>query len=247
MAFLLRTIATLALAAAVAASAAAGPLAPDIAARQKALSGLSTGERIAAWAESFVGTPYDPDPLGEYVRRKVIVADERVDCMYHVFRSVELALSNTPEEAVMAALRLRFRGSGMLVDGKVTNYDTRFEYAIDMLMSGKWGRDVTGELGETTEVPGSRGHGPVSIIPRDRVADSAGGMLSGDIIYFVKDPEKRVVGEIVGHMGIIRREGRDVWLIHAGGSKKKGGEVRKLLLSEYVSRMPFVGIAVGRF
>ena len=55
------------------------------------------GERIALWAEKFTGVPYDSDPLGEYVSKATIVADERMDCMYLTFRVVELALSHTPK------------------------------------------------------------------------------------------------------------------------------------------------------
>ena len=29
------------------------------------------GDRVAFWAEQFIGTPYDTDPLGDYVRRYV--------------------------------------------------------------------------------------------------------------------------------------------------------------------------------
>ncbi len=85
----------------------------EISAHQARLKGLSTAQKIAFWAEQFVGTPYDTDPLGDYVRRAVIVADERVDCMYLTFRVTELALTNTPEEAVQKALVLRFRTLGM--------------------------------------------------------------------------------------------------------------------------------------
>ena len=181
------------------------------------------------------------------MRREVIVADERVDCMYHSFRSVELAVSNTPEQAVRAALDLRFQGAGVLSDGKVANYETRFKYAMDMLRSGKWGRDVTVELAGTMVVPGARGHGPVRFIPRDKIRDATRKMRDGDIVYFIKHQSRRVVGEIVGHLGIIRREGGKVYLIHASGKKKQGGEVRKLPLTDYAADMPFPGIAVGRF
>src|SRR5208283_5544863 len=75
---------------------------------QNTLKGRSIGERIAFFAEQFVGTPYDIDPLGTYVTQSVIVADERVDCMYLAFRTVELALSSTPDEAVQTALEKRF-------------------------------------------------------------------------------------------------------------------------------------------
>src|SRR5512135_1579302 len=108
---------------------------------------LPLGSRIAYWAGRFVGTPYDPDPLGLYVRTNRIVADEKVDCMYHIFRSVELAESETPADAVNKALDLRFRTRGTVKDGLVTNYNERFEYGEDMVFSGKWGKNITGELG----------------------------------------------------------------------------------------------------
>lgn len=219
----------------------------DIEALQRELQGASLGERIARWAEEFVGTPYDPDPLGEYVTKAAIVADERVDCMYHTFRSVELAMSITPAEAVAVALDKRFRTRGILKGDRVLNYEERFEYAMDMLLSGKWGREVTGELAATSEVPGARGIGPVQMIPRDRLPQALGGLRSGDLVFFIKNPTRRIVGEIIGHIGIIKREGDRVWLIHASGSKNGGGEVKKVPLAEYAETMPFVGVKVSRF
>jgi hypothetical protein len=219
----------------------------EIATLQRETSGLTTGQRIAFWAEQFLGTPYDPDPLGEYVTREVIVADDRVDCMYLTFRSAELALSGTPEEAVEVALDKRFMGSGVMKEGKVLNYDNRFQYAQDMLSSGKWGREITGTLGETVEIEGSRGTKTVRILPGAQIPGAVPLLESGDIIFFVKDPAKRVVGEIVGHIGIIKREGDKAFLIHAGGKKDLGGVVKKVLLTDYARSMPFVGIRVSRF
>lgn len=219
----------------------------DIAGLQRATSGMSVGQRIAFWAEQFVGTPYDPDPLGEYVTEEVIVSDERVDCMYLTFRAAELALSGTPEEAVEVALDKRFKDRGILKDGKVLNYDGRFQYAVDMLTSGKWGRDITGTLGETVQMEGSRGIKTVSVLPPALIPGAVPLLESGDIVYFVKKPENRVVGEIVGHMGIIKREGQEAYLVHAGGKKNQGGEVKKVPLTDYARSMPFAGIMVSRF
>jgi len=53
--------------------------------------------------------------------------------------------------------------------------------------------------------------------------------------------------EIVGHMGIVKNEIDALYLIHASGSKNNCGEVRKVLLSEYISSMHFIGVKVGRF
>jgi hypothetical protein len=124
---------------------------------QSQLRGKSVGEKIAFWAEKFIGVPYDTNPLGEYVSKATIVTDERVDCMYLTFRAVELALSRTPEEAIQIALEKRFHSKGILKNGKVVNYDDRFEYGEDMIESGRWGKEVTSEVGKMTKIKGSRG------------------------------------------------------------------------------------------
>jgi hypothetical protein len=223
------------------------PSGAEIAALQSELSPLPVGERIAAWAEAFVGTPYDPDPDGEYVTLRAIVADSRVDCMYHAFRSVELALGGTPDGAVDIAIDKRFITRGVLKDGVVQNYGERFQYAEDMIRSGKWGVEVTGYLGPTEKIAGSRGVDEVVMLPKRRIPDVLSALKSGDIVFFVKDPEKRAVGEVIGHIGVIKREGERAFLIHASGSKKRGGEVKKVLFSDYSGDMPFVGIKVTRF
>lgn len=224
----------------------------DIASMQKKLSRLPVGDRIALWAEAFIGTPYDTDPLGAYVRSGEVVCDSQVDCMYHVFRSVELALTDTPEAARDKALDLRFITRGRVEGGKVVNYDERFQYAEDMIASGKWGRDVTNELGRVEDVPGSRGYKTVSYIPKSKLLSGRLGLKSGDIVYFIKDPSRRAVGEIVGHLGIIKVEGGRASLIHASGSKdtqsKKGcGTVKRVDFMQYVKDMKFIGIKVTRF
>lgn len=221
----------------------------DIAAYQKEISGRPVGERIALWAEKFIGTPYDPDPLGEYVTKKVIIADDRVDCMYLSFRAVELAMSNTPEDAVAIALDRRFRGKGSIKNGLVVNYEDRFQYGEDMLYSGKWGRDITPELGKMMYIKGSRWKEKAAMISKKDIkrGEAAVSVLkSGDMIFFVKSPSKRLFDEIIGHIGIIKKEGDTLYLIHAGGIKSKGGAVKKVLFRDYVEAMPFVGIMAGR-
>ena len=220
----------------------------EISEMQKKISGGPVGERIAAWAESFVGTPYDPDPLGQYVTTRRIVADESVDCMYHTFRSVELALSNTTAEASELALGLRFRTRGVLgPDGLVQNYSERYEYAMDMVRGGRWGRDVTAELGNILRIRGERGVEYLDILPSEGIIGAMGSLRSGDIVFFIKSPDKRVVGEVVGHLGILKTEEGEVYLIHASGRKHKGGRVVKVPFTEYASDMPFIGIIVTRF
>ena len=215
---------------------------------------LPLGKRIAYWAGRQLGTPYDPDPLGLYVRTNRIIADEKVDCMYHTFRAVELAQSSTPAEAVDKALALRFITKGKLTDGLVTNYNERFEYGEDMVLSNKWGKNITAELGAAVKIPGSRGRDEVEILPKKVLATNAfqKTLQDGDIVYWVKDPKKRVVEEIVAHISIIRVKSGKPYLIHAAGSKKTetragSGVVKELLFSEYVRNTKFIGAFVTRF
>lgn len=221
---------------------------------QALLTGKPIGQKIVLWAEKFIGTPYDTDPLGEYVSKAMIVADEKVDCMYLTFRVAELALSQTPEEAIQVALEKRFHSKGVLKNGRVVNYDDRFEYGEDMIESGKWGKEVTAEVGKVTKIKGSRGKDFVEVLSSDALLKALRNLRSGDIIFFATKPEKRKSGEIIGHMGFIKVEkrpddpkARDVYLIHASGTKRKGGEVRKVLLKDYLSKMGFTGVKITRF
>lgn len=218
----------------------------EIAVLQRTAAGWSTGEKIAFWAEQFIDVPYDPDPLGEYVRNNVIVADEQVDCMYHVFRSVELALGKDPADSITVALDKRFHVKGVVEDGKVRNYDERFRYGEDMIESGKWGQEVTSGLGETVMIRGDRGRERIAMIRKQDIPKMLSRLQNGDLVYFVKDPKKRISGEIIGHIGIIKIDAEKTYLVSAFGRKNRGGKVKKILLSEYSTGMPFVGIRVSR-
>jgi hypothetical protein len=214
---------------------------------------LPFGKRIAYWAGRFIGTPYDPDPLGLYVRTNRVVADEKADCMYHTFRSVELAMTSTPSEAIEKALELRFIDQGKLADGLVQNYDNRFQYGEDMVYSGKWGRNVTAELGTTKKIIGSRGRDEVEVLSKETLMRKSlqKQLTDGDIIYWVKDPKKRAVGEIVAHLSFVRVKDGKAYLIHANGtkdsaSKPGGGAVKEVLMADYVRDTRFIGAFVTR-
>lgn len=221
---------------------------------QKELAGLPVGGRIARFAESFIGTPYDTDPLGAYVRKERVVCDSEVDCMYLVFRAVELATSDTPEGAVERALDLRFITKGVIEDGRVTNYDERFQYAEDMVASGKWGGDVTATLGTVKAIPGARGRETITYMPAKKLAapEALGMLRGGDLIFFVKDPSKRVAGEVIGHLGIVDEAEGGPYLVHASGNKDRpdrsgGGIVKKVSLRDYLMDTKFIGVQVTRF
>jgi hypothetical protein len=228
--------------------------ADEILLAQARSAALPVGKRIAYWAGRLIGLPYDPDPLGFYVRTNHIVADEKADCMYHVFRSVELAQSATPGEAVDRALSLRFTTRGKLENGLVTNYDERFQYGEDMVFSGKWGRNITGDLGTTRQIPGSRGRETADILPKNvfLTITLQKKLQDGDIVFWVKDPKKRVVEEIVAHLSIIRIKSGKTYLIHASGDKDRAdrpgnGIVKEVPFAEYVRNMRFIGAFVTRY
>jgi cell wall-associated NlpC family hydrolase len=228
--------------------------ADEILLAQARVARLPLNERIASWAGRFIGTPYDTDPLGLYVSTKRIVADEKVDCMYLTFRSVELAQSSTPSEAVERALNLRFISKGEVSDGLVTNYDQRFQYGEDMVMSSRWGKNITADLGATMQVAGSRGKDIVDILPKNVLASWVlqKKLRDGDIIYWVKDPKKRVVEEIVSHLSIVHIKSGKPYLIHAAGDKDRegrpgGGVVKEVPFADYVQNMRFIGAFITRF
>ncbi len=228
--------------------------AEEILLAQAKIASLPLGKRISYWAVRFIGTPYDPDPLGLYVRTNRIVADEKADCMYHIFRAVELAETSSPSEAIDKALALRFITQGKLADGLVTNYDQRFEYGEDMVYSGKWGRNVTQDLGATKGIAGTRGKEDVDILPKSILATRTfqKKLQDGDIVYWVKDPKKRASDEIVGHLSIIHIKSGKVYVIHAAGNKDRdgapgGGVVKEVPFSDYVRSMRFIGAFITRF
>jgi cell wall-associated NlpC family hydrolase len=228
--------------------------ADEILLTQTKISQQPLGSRIAYWAGRFIGTPYDPDPLGLYVRTNRIVADEKVDCMYHTFRSIELAQTASPGEAIERALVLRFITEGKIADGLVKNYDERFQYGEDMVMSSKWGRNITQDIGPAITIPGSRGKETVDVLAKNVLLSRAiqKKLQDGDILYWVKDPKKRVVEEIVAHLSIVHVKAGKTYLIHASGDKDRsdrpgGGVVKEVLMSDYVRSMKFIGAFVTRF
>ena len=172
--------------------------------------------------------------------------------MYLTFRAVELALTNSPEEAIDKALTMRFHTQGVLRDGKVTNYDERYQDGIDMIKSGKFGAEITTRLGKTRQIADPSSSDPIDFLPVAEIQRGMDQLNTGDIIYFVRDPSKRAVGGVIAHMGILKVEmrnggsSRTVYLIHASGTKKRGGSVKKVLLDEYLSHMQHAGVKISR-
>lgn len=207
------------------------------------------GENITKCAKNFIGTPYDTNPIGEYVAKQVIIHDKTMDCMYFVFRCTELALANfDAKKAQTFALNLRFKNVGIVnLEGKVLNYENRFDYAEDMVLSEKWGKNVTKEMGKISQIEGSRNIEKFDYVKNADINFSA--LQNGDIIFWVKAKRKRIAREIIGHLGFVEIENGQVYFIHASGvknSKKKSQGVVKILLKDYIENTNFIGIAVKR-
>ena len=77
-------------------------------------------------------------------------------------------------------------------------------------------------------------------------------LQDGDIIFWVKDPKKRVVEEIVAHLPFVRVKDGKAHLILAAGTKDSaakpgGGAVKEVLMKDYVRDTKFIGAFVTRF
>ena len=87
----------------------------------------------------------------------------------------------------------------------------------------------------------------IAFVTAANVFRTLDSLRSGDIVFFVNFPDKIATGTVVGHIGIIKKEADQVYLIHASGKKETGGSVKKVLFRDYLSKMPFAGIRVSRF
>ena len=212
-----------------------------------AFSSSTIGKKITQCANQFIGTPYDTNPIGEYVFRNVIIYDEKVDCMYFVFRCTEIALSNKEISSEQVALSQRFKTHGIISNGVVVNYQDRFAYADDMILSPKWGVDVSPAIGRISQIEGTRGVSFFNFVAKNDV--NLRNFQNGDIIFFVKSKNNRIIDEVIGHLGFIEIENGNVYLIHASGLKQPttNGSVQKVLLANFLQKTKFIGVVVKRF
>lgn len=206
------------------------------------------GEKIVLYAKKFIGKPYDPDPLGAYVRERKIVYDDKVDCMYLTFRSVELAFANGDEKkAEEVALEKRFRTQGILSNGFVVNYEERFEYGEDMFLSGKWGKLLDVDPRALCRVFSRRLGVYVPYVPKGKYKLVENFIASGGIVFFVKDPSRSKRGELVGHIGILEKSNGEIYLIHAKGVKNRSGVVVRERFVDYLFRSKYIGFVITHF
>jgi|GEM_PF-1755221 len=228
---------------------------------------LSIGDRIAAWADYF-WTRGDVTYLfglksDGYVTQGRLIDDYATDCILFFYRVTELGRSSSALEAVQFAFGTRFLGASLekIVDedGKVDYNDpVHLDFTIDIINSGIWGRQVTKEIGRPTiDEAGSTRYdgGGLSFVASDQI--NYDRLQSGDVIYLVTDEKSttgkklREYGSIIGHVGIVRIEGADTYLIHPASKPiegvYQGGKVEKVLLKTYLDRVEtFKGIMATR-
>lgn len=231
--------------------------------------GLPTAARVGRWARRFAaaeGVVYRFGPsAGGYVAEGALVMDRRQDCVSLLYRVSELARADDSADAVRWALRTRFAGAdpGSVVapDGRV-DYDhpSHLDYSLDMIRSGLWGRDATGELsGAEPDTLGTSRYPGGSYVYVPTGALDPGELREGDVVWFVLDPTHEGAaklrdehGLVIGHIGIVIVEDGVPVLVHAARSglegEYEGGTVVTVPLLEYLPRIErFAGVMVTRF
>ncbi|MBQ7552061.1 MAG: DUF1460 domain-containing protein [Rickettsiales bacterium] len=227
------------------------------------------GIKIDKYARRFIGTKYDKIDIGAYVKNRVIIYDTEVDCMYLVFRVIELAVANGDEQkAINFALDNRFHTKGKLdADGKVMNYGERYQYSEDVIADGKFGKSIFTN-NEMQEIQGERMHTKWFQLPIEDVINNAviknhnlnqtnerifDRIETGDIVFFIRKKELREVGEIIAHLGILEKtKNGNVYVIHASGKKDpewKDAGVIRVRLDKYLKQKKnkFSGVYITRF
>ena len=219
--------------------------------------GFPVGKRIALWANLFQerGDATYLFGLKEegYVTEGLLVQDFKPDCVLFFYRCTDLARASTPREAILQGLETRFQGAATPPVDTAGRVDYKnaahLDYSLDIVRSGVWGREVTTEVGiavddavGTSRYPAnSFRYVPSSQLRMDRLQD-------GDHLFFVlneaSDRGQRMrqkYGLVVGHQGIVVRQGDQVYLVHAASKDLPGvydgNQVVKVLLRTYLDRV----------
>lgn len=229
---------------------------------------LPVGTRVAHWAQFFLDQGRSQYLFGlapgGYVAESLLVQDFRQDCVLFSYRCSELARARDAQGAILEALATRFAATSpdsVVSAAGGVNYDhpAHLDYSLDMVRSGRWGRDVTRDVGVavidsvgTSRYPG----GSFSYIPSAQLR--LGRLADGDLLYFVFDEKhphgekmRREYGLVIGHQGIVQLQGDTVSLIHAAQSdlrgEYRGKRIVRVPLATYLRRVDsFKGIIVTR-
>ncbi len=146
----------------------------------------------------------------------------------------------------------------ILPDGRV-KYDipAHLDYSEDIFKSGVWGKNVTPSIGPVEIDPGNARfpEGTLSFVRKDKIDYTA--LQSGDIAFFLLDEtnpkgaDARTQGILIQHLGVLKREGNEIVLIHAAKAGLagiyQGGRIERVPLKTYLDRVDlFKGIVVSR-
>jgi hypothetical protein len=229
---------------------------------------LPVGTRVARWAQLFAArtdNAYCFGPkAGGYVGDSLLVQDHKFDCVLLFYRCTELARATAPRDAILLGLGTRFAGGNpaQVVGARGTvDYGSpaHLDYSEDFAATGLWGRDVTREIGKAVadEVGTDRyPAGSRFYLPTANVA--AARLQNGDLLFFVLNEKhegarklRQQYGLLIGHQGIVHREGDAVTVIHAANSDLtgvyQGNRVVEVPLATYLQRVDrFKGIMVSR-
>ena len=170
---------------------------------------------------------------GGYAREGLIIpAGGRHDCVSFMYRSTELGRAEDRRGSLAVALRTRFAGvdpAAVVDENGRLDYDhpAHLDYSLDMVRSGLWGRDVTGDLsGARIDSLGTSRYpaGSFAWVPQEALEEAE--LESGDIIWFVLNPDhpgaralRDEHGLAIGHLGILGADGR---LRHAASKPLEG-------------------------
>jgi hypothetical protein len=215
------------------------------------------GARIALWADLFRArgdATYRFGLLeGGYVADGLLVQDFKPDCVLFFYRCTDLARSSPAPQAILRALESRFGGATPApVDslGRV-DYDNaaHIDFSLDIVRSGRWGRDVTREVGVAiADAAGTSRYpaGSFEYIPSAQLREH--NLRDGDHLFFVLDEASQrgrklrtEYGLVVGHQGIAHIVGDEVYVIHAASKDLPGvytgNQVVRVLLRTYLERV----------
>ncbi len=229
----------------------------------------ATNVKLGTWARRFAAADsivylFGPKS-GGYVATGSLVDDRHQDCVSLLYRVSELARARAGDDAVSWALRTRFAGAepAAIIDaeGRV-DYDdpAHLDFSLDMIRTGLWGRDVTGQLtGVQPDTVGTERYPADSFrfVPKAELEPAE--LAEGDVVWFVLDPQqdkaarlRREYGLVIGHIGLVVLDDGKPMLVHAAASGLagwyEGGTVVKVPLTEYLARVgKFAGVMVTRF
>jgi hypothetical protein len=238
-----------------------GFTADDFSKQFSKLQSAPLADRISAWSQLFLGTPYGLDPLGEgpssVVDPDPLEDFRRVDCLTYVEQVMALSYSRKRKESLPWLLKLRYEtgkpqhqyryytmakgwiganiARGLLKDITQSIGGKRVKtVSVDLEKRRYWKK----EFKERFELHGDsapKGRAVVPFIPLARAIKMVKRFPHASLMHVVRAPVRRSPF-LISHVGlIIHRNGR-VYFRHASGSKGRR-KVEDRLLSNYLKML----------